>query len=465
MQAPEAQTNPSPQVPQVPPHPSEPHSFIPHLGWHAGTQFPFFPQYESAGQIPQYPPHPSFPHSRPAQSGLQSDWQMPPVHQDPALQDPHDPPHPSSPHWTKSHFGTHPTHCPSTHAIPSGHVPQEPPHASGPQTRPPHWESQPGTQVPALHEKPAAHSPQDPPHPSPPQALPVHDGVQRGTHVDSAQNVPSGQVPQVPPHPSGPQPFPAQDTGLQAAHDAYRSLHVVWAALYTHTFRSAPVDPQAAVAHCTILRNSTCSDAGAVWDAHPSTHFWKSAPQATRQSSAMPHDRWYTHLPWLHDPVSAQVPQAPPHPSGPHSFPAQDGTQTHCPALHVLPGPQVPHDPPHPSSPQASPWQDGAQSGTHSPDTGSQWVFAGHPAAHGTRSGWKRSSGTTPSGCTESAIASGSGNDVSARWGGEEDGHPANAKPAAAAKRRMRIEAMEGAPCQTGRLYDFTRRGSRPKDP
>jgi hypothetical protein len=60
-----------------------------------------------------------------------------------------------------------------------------------------------------------------------------------------------------------------------------------------------------------------------------------------------------------------QVPQEPPHPSGPHWRSTQSGLQTsttrHWSATHDWPAGQVPHWPPHPLSPQALPPQLGVQ--------------------------------------------------------------------------------------------------------
>lgn len=57
-----------------------------------------------------------------------------------------------------------------------------------------------------------------------------------------------------------------------------------------------------------------------------------------------------------------QVPQVPPHPSGPHCRPAQLGWHTQVLlAVHVVGAEQVPHVPPHPSGPQALPVQFGRQ--------------------------------------------------------------------------------------------------------
>lgn len=93
-QAPDWQAKPSGQRPQVPPHPSGPHSFPSQRDTHRHAP----PPAQTSGSVhePHSPPHPSGPHSLPWQRGWHG--HSPKVSQvDPAGQVPHVPPQPSDP--------------------------------------------------------------------------------------------------------------------------------------------------------------------------------------------------------------------------------------------------------------------------------------------------------------------------------------------------------------------------------
>ena len=183
------QTSGSTQVPQVAPHPSSPHVFPSHVGWH-GTQRP--PAHWSVpAQVPQVPPQPSAPQFFPSQARVQH---FDSRHTWPAPHSPHFSPQ-KSPHSMPSHDGfagqpvqsnphswsqaaaqnasqcsvqqvgyfaqtqasqPHPPqpgaspatqaagsgrHCwiPGTHVVPGAHAPHEKPFGSVPQVRLPHW--------------------------------------------------------------------------------------------------------------------------------------------------------------------------------------------------------------------------------------------------------------------------------------------------------------------------------------
>ena len=71
------------------------------------------------------------------------------------------------------------------------------------------------------------------------------------------------------------------------------------------------------------------------------------------------------HSPFVHCSDGPQVPQDPPHPLSPHSFPTQLGMHTQTPNWHSYWGPgQSPQFPPQPSSPQSFAAHCGVQ---HSP--------------------------------------------------------------------------------------------------
>src|SRR5439155_399830 len=65
-----SQLCPPPQLPQLPPQPSDPHTRPAQLGAH--TQCPEASQRCPAGQLPHTPPQPSGPQTRPRQRGTQA---------------------------------------------------------------------------------------------------------------------------------------------------------------------------------------------------------------------------------------------------------------------------------------------------------------------------------------------------------------------------------------------------------
>jgi len=89
------------QEPQLPPHPSSPHTRPAQLG----VQVHVPPTQEPVGHVPQLPPHPSSPQARPTQSGVQV--HVPPTHE-PVGHVPHVPPQPSVPHSIPTQDGVHP---------------------------------------------------------------------------------------------------------------------------------------------------------------------------------------------------------------------------------------------------------------------------------------------------------------------------------------------------------------------
>ena len=162
------------QTPQLPPHPSAPHSFPSQVGWQ--TKTPSSEQRLSSGQSPQLSPHPSSPHSFPSQ--LPSHWQVPSTHSPFPEHSPHVPSQPSSPHSFPPQSGTQTgRHSPSLHSSPSSHCPHSPPQPSSPHTESPQTGIHPSTHEPSSQTNPLAQSPQVPPHPSEPHCAPAHVGM------------------------------------------------------------------------------------------------------------------------------------------------------------------------------------------------------------------------------------------------------------------------------------------------
>ena len=93
-------------------------------------------------QVPQEPPHPSEPQFTPAHEGVQPSLvQVPaPLQVVPPGQVPQEPPHPSLPQLFPPQSAVHETsqRPASPQAVPSGQSPQVPPHPLGPQTLPSH---------------------------------------------------------------------------------------------------------------------------------------------------------------------------------------------------------------------------------------------------------------------------------------------------------------------------------------
>ena len=153
------------------------------------------------------------------------------------------------------------------------------------------------------------HSPQLPPHPSEPHFLDLHVG----THSLHPPHWSSQRYTHDAPHPSPHSDGGRQQSGIRA---------------HTHSSQAHP--------------------------GHP------GFPDPTHPQAGM-------HFPCTHSFCHShrQDPQSPPHPSLPHSFPAQSGTQQ-LPLWHTCPAAQSPQLPPHPSEPHCLPWQFKEQSGVHS---------------------------------------------------------------------------------------------------
>ncbi len=170
--------------------------------------------------------------------------------------------------------------------------------------------------------------------------------MQSGTHgpathwPEASQTFPEGQVPHDPPHPSSPHAF-VSHCGMHPWHCPQR-LHV-WPAGHT---------PHASG-----------------WSGHPPSPHCRAVQFGVQTG--------VTHLPPAQTWPAGHVPHRPPHPSFPHTAPAQYGVHTHFPDMHDHwgPMPHDPHDPPHPSSPHSFPTHGFTQWGQHSAKSGQQSPF------------------------------------------------------------------------------------------
>jgi len=169
MQEPTTHSCPKWHLPQVPPHPSGPHSLPAQFGMH--SQVPFTHP-SPAAQVPQDPPHPSDPHSFPVQSGVQVPLPQPPQSFT------HSFTQKSSQALQQQYESMLQTHA--SHLQPSQPGLQEVSHPGPPKHFPL-----------ALHSWSGAHSPQNPPHPSGPHSLPAQAGVQAGvSNADGPESAP-----------------------------------------------------------------------------------------------------------------------------------------------------------------------------------------------------------------------------------------------------------------------------------
>jgi hypothetical protein len=153
--------------------------------------------------------------------------------------------------------------------------------------------------------------------------------------VKSLQVVPVAHRPQVAPHPSGPQALPWQ-SAAHTRHAFSRSEQVPATACPQQPVTAHQVAPHAFATHASRAEDAAapCGDAPA-W--HAATH--AASAQRWVQSTTAAHDWYASHLPVTQAWSAAQVPQAPPQPSGPQALPAHAGVQppSQVPSVHVVP--------------------------------------------------------------------------------------------------------------------------------
>ena len=101
----------------------------------------------------------------------------------------------------------------------------------------------------------------------------------------------------------------------------------------------------------------------------------------------------HSHFPSTHACPTRHIPQSPPQPSGPHSFPAQAGMHSHFPSTHACP------------TPQETPFVTGEC--THPLSVAHESTVHGLESSHGSSSGaWMQPASTSHASCVQATPSS-----------------------------------------------------------